>query len=838
MKKTGLTFFVILYSTLQLKAQTAELWGMTPDGGACSAGTIFKTDGNGNNHSVQKHFEKTDGKEPFYLTLCEADNGKLYGTTAFGGAFGAGVIFEYDPVTGTYTKKIDFDNNNLGSTPYGSLIKTGNGKLLGMTTYGAKNSRGSIYEYDPSTNTCVKKVDFMDTGSSHPEGTFMKASNGKMYGLTKGDWVFERGMLFEYDPVTAVCTKKFKFDAASGNVPVGSLMQTADGKLYGMTSLGGAFNKGVLFEFDLLTGIYKKKIDFNDSLGKLPKGSLMQASNGKLYGMTERGGASDAGVLFEFDPQTDAYLKKIDFDGKSQGGSPKGNLMQASNGKLYGMNCIGGNFRGGVLFEFDIATSAYAVRMNFNYQGATGACPQGTLMQASNGKLYGTTRLGGAGISNKGGVLFEYDPVSAFYIKKIDFNRSLSGCTPKGALTYASNGKFYGLTHNGGIHDLGVLFEYDAATLTFTKKIDLTDTLNGTHPSGTLLQADNGKLYGLTSEGGTHNAGVLFEYDPLTETYSKKIDFERKTLGMGLYGSLIQVNKDKLYGVSQLGGTADQGTLFEYNLATAVITKKIDFDSILTKGFQPCGTLLKASNGKLYGMTTWGGSTNKGIIFEYDPEGDVYQVAVNFNDSINGIFPQGSLIQATNGKLYGMTARGGLTNAGVLFEYDYQTGTYAKKIDFNGLASGSNPKGALLQASNGKLYGMTETGGVSGVGVLFEYDPATNIFFKKSDFNIKNGKGPLYGPLIEVPGSIGVTENDLFKNVHIFPNPAKGAVQIDLNGLKNVSVKLMNINGQVIQQQEKVNDRVHQLEINGPAGNYILELVSQGKPRYYKVIKK
>ena len=107
-------------------------------------------------------------------------------------------------------------------------------------------------------------------------------------------------------------------------------------------------------------------------------------------------------------------------------------------------------------------------------------------------------------------------------------------------------------------------------------------------------------------------------------------------------------------------------------------------------------------------------------------------------------------MQANNGKLYGMTSGGGTNNSGVLFEYDPETGIYTKKVNFDGTNTGSSPQGSLMQASNGKLYGMTSDGGTNYRGVIFEYNPETNTYTKKLDFNDTNGSRPEYTSLIEI----------------------------------------------------------------------------------------
>jgi uncharacterized repeat protein (TIGR03803 family) len=206
--------------------------------------------------------------------------------------------------------------------------------------------------------------------------------------------------------------------------------------------------------------------------------------------------------------------------------------------------------------------------------------------------------------------------------------------------------------------------------------------------------------------------------------------------------------------MTEQGGTSGLGVLFEYDPAGAgTFTKKVDFDGT-AKGSYPQGSLI-VSGGKLYGMTTSGGTSDLGVLFEYDPAGaGTFTKKVDFDGTAKGSYPAGSLI-VLGGKLYGMTADGGTGFSGVLFEYDLAgAGTFTKKVDFDGTAKGRNPRGSLM-VSGGKLYGMTYLGGTMDIGVLFEYDPAgAGTFTKKVDFDgTAKGSNPSFGNLVEYTAS-------------------------------------------------------------------------------------
>jgi uncharacterized repeat protein (TIGR03803 family) len=748
MKLKTTLFLLLSFLTTVTIAQTQELWGMTYSGGEYNTGTIFKTDINGDNHEVKQGWTKLEGESPFFSDLLHASNGKFYGLTKLGGANDLGVLFEWDPSNETYTKKIDFDGVTNGSSPYGSIMEASNGKFYAMTSAGGSNNLGVLFEWDPSSDTYTKKIDFDGANNgAAPQGSLMQADNGKLYGMTSTGGVNDQGVLFEWDPSNNTYSKKIDFDGVNnGYYPQGSLMQANNGKLYGMTGAGGSNNLGVLFEWDPSSDAYTKKLDFDGiNNGKSPSGSLMEASNGKLYGMTRQGGSNDEGVLFEWDLSNDTYVKKIDFDGWNIGGAPYGNLMEASNGKFYGMTYGGGMYFKGVLFEWNPSSDTYTKKLDFDGVN-NGARPFGSLMETNDGKLYGMCSQGGV---NDRGVLFEWNATNEMYTKKLDFAGAINGENPNGSLIEASNGKLYGTTRDGGAYGFGVLFEWNPSSDTYIKKLDFDGVNNGKYPYGGLMETSDGKLYGMTPNGGLNDGGVLFEWDPLNDVYIKKLDFDGANNGQSPNGSLMEASNGKLYGMTSFGGTNNLGVLFEWDPSNDSYLKKLDFDGA-NNGQTPYGSLTEASNGKFYGMTYSGGVNGVGVLFEWDPSNDTYMKKFEFDVGNNGYIPFGSLMKASNGKLYGMTLYGGSNDMGVLFEWDPSNDSYVKKLDFDGWNTGGEPYGNLMEASNGKFYGMTGFGGVYNLGVLFEWDPANDTYTKKLDYNGENGSYPRNGQLIEV----------------------------------------------------------------------------------------
>jgi uncharacterized repeat protein (TIGR03803 family) len=267
------------------------------------------------------------------------------------------------------------------------------------------------------------------------------------------------------------------------------------------------------------------------------------------------------------------------------------------------------------------------------------------------------------------------------------------GSFPNAGFCIAGNGKFYGMTPYGGKYSKGVLFEWDPVTNIYNKKLDFNGEENGSTPFGSLFQADNGKLYGMTYEGGADNYGVLFEWDPETDNYTKKHSFNGAVSGCNPSGSLIQAGNGKLYGMTRRGGLHGYGVIFEWDPATNIFSKLLDFNGT-GNGAYPHGSLILAANGKLYGMTSRGGEDEGGVLFEWDPATNIFSKILDFIVHGKGAYPYGSLIQAGNGRLYGMTSRGGENEGGVLFEWNLLTKTYTKKLDFQRY---DHPVGDLLE---------------------------------------------------------------------------------------------------------------------------------------------
>ncbi|MCH2046251.1 MAG: hypothetical protein MK212_19205, partial [Saprospiraceae bacterium] len=676
----------------------------------------------------------------FIYSSLQAQVTELWGLTRVGGSDNFGVIYKTNGDGSAAQLQHNFENLYPGQSPYGTPVLASNGKLYGMTSAGGANNIGILFEYDPALNEYKVKLDFDGTNlGSYPQGSLYKASNNKLYGMTSTGGSSNGGTLFEYDPIMDTIVVKVHFDGTSlGRTPFGSLMQANNGKIYGLTRNGGDNNLGVLFEYNITLDTCIKKIDFDGSnTGSYPYGKLIQSVNGLLYGTASAGGANGNGVLFEYNIWTEAFVKELDFDGTTNGASPYSHLSQASNNKLYGTTMYGGIHNQGTLFEYDPILNIFVKKVDFE-SNTLGQTPRSGLNEANNGMLYGMTSAGGA---NGKGTIYEYDINTSNIQKRLDFDGTSMGAAPYANLIAGPGNSLYGLTSAGGGNNYGLFFEYNFSSNTLTKKFSFESAGEGSTPNGSLIYANNNLLYGMTYFGGIDNLGVLFAFDPFTNTYEKKFDFDDIN-GASPSGNLLQASDGKLYGLTSEGGVNDLGVIFEYDIALDTYNKRYDFTGT-TDGESPRGTLIEAGNGKLYGLTSSGGLNDKGTLFEYDPVAGIFTKKIDFDGSNLGASPQGSLLLASNGKLYGLTASGGASNFGTLFEYDILSNTITKRVDFNGSNRGSYPYGSLIEAgTTGKLYGLAYFGGSSNRGALFEYDINTNTYAKKFDFNATSGSYP------------------------------------------------------------------------------------------------
>ncbi|MEO7127456.1 MAG: choice-of-anchor tandem repeat GloVer-containing protein, partial [Rhodoferax sp.] len=152
-----------------------------------------------------------------------------------------------------------------------------------------------------------------------------------------------------------------------------------------------------------------------------------------------------------------------------------------------------------------------------------------------------------------------------------------------------------------------------------------------------------------------------------------------------------------------------------------VQTLLYSFISGTVDGQYPLGTLIQASDGSLYGMTDSGGANGAGTVFKITTAGVETLLHSFANGTADAQNPYGSLIQGSDGNLYGMTVNGGANSAGTVVRIT-TAGVETLIYSFGAGSDGQYPYGSLIQGSDGSLYGMTQQGGANGAGTVFKID--------------------------------------------------------------------------------------------------------------------
>ncbi|MBS1544979.1 MAG: T9SS type A sorting domain-containing protein [Bacteroidetes bacterium] len=681
------------------------------------------------------------------VTVIGVRGQNLWGTVSSGLQDNKGALFKTASNGTGYAVQYQFKSEFPGSQPYNKLLLASNGKLYGTTSAGGTSGIGSLFQYDPGTGVLTTLAEFTTPEGSYAVSALTEVS-GVLYGMAYQGGANGFGTIFKYNSLTTGGTLStvYDFDNTNGSNPLGSLLYASNGKLYGVTSGGGTNTVGVFFELNPTGDVFSKKIDFTASTGSSPYCDLVEIS-GKVYGTTSAGGLNSNGVLFEVNLTGFGYADKYDFTGGSDGSAPLGGLI-ASGTVLTGTTSAGGANGGGVIFSFDLSNTTFTKLADFS--SSLGSYPQGSLLKASDNNIYGFTTSGGA---HSLGTFFKYS--GGIITNLQDMDATVIGYPYNGNAAIEVSGVLYTLQAYGGPFGNGGMYKYVLASPGYTKVFDFGGSLDGSNPQGSLTRGSQlNVLYGTTQFGGANGQGVFFEYNQNTSTYTKKGDFS-SALGFYPSGGVTEVTLTafptypRLYGLTQQGGTNGDGTIFEFSPQGDYFNKVFDFSSATT-GSNPVGNMVLASDGILYGVTKNGGASGVGTLFQFDANTYTYTKKADFNVT-NGSNPTGDLIQAANGKLYGLASGGGSSSAGTLFEYNIATGTLAKKIDFTG-PNGDTPYGGLTQATNGMLYGLTSSGG-GGVGVLFVYNPTKNVLVVKNQFSFTTTGSAPYGSLTEVaPG--------------------------------------------------------------------------------------
>ena len=324
--------------------------------------------------------------------------------------------------------------------------------------------------------------------------------------------------------------------------------------------------------------------------------------------------------------------------------------------------------------------------------------PQGSLVQASDGNLYGTTAFGT--VPSPGGTVFKISPSGQFTsLKKFIADKKgqfSDGDFPVGGLVEGNDGFLYGSTRMGGAHDAGVIFKISKSggfklLHSFCSAAQCAD---GANPTPRVLGND-GNLYGGTRSGAASNNGSIFRITPGGSLITLHA-LNNTTDGGPPNQALVQASDGNFYGVGGISPRGVIGSLFR-------VTPAGQFTDIHDMGHppdaDPNARLIQASDGLLYGATFYG------EVFQMSLSGSFQIVAPGNFDSILG-----GVTQASDGNLWGTHAGPLFQNADRLFE-DTVGGSNLLNVKFDCSINGGDPQG-VIQGADGKLYGVATVCGV------------------------------------------------------------------------------------------------------------------------------
>ncbi len=659
-----------------------------------------------------------------------------WGLTNRGGQNGGGTIYT-TTTAGAFTKRYDFQVN-AGQAPRCDLMQATGGLYYGVTAYGGDDNLGVLFRIDPSDNSYLPLRFFSTALGSYPEGGVAQASNGRLYGTCRNGGTNGLGTLYEYNISTAVLTKRVDMTTANGSGPRGRLVQAANGKFYGVTNAGGANSVGTVFEFDPATNAFAKRADLSSAIGSNPGSGLLIGADGLLYGTAEAGGANGQGTVYSFNTTTFAVAKVADLGG-ALGATPKAALVQLADGTLYGTASAGGTNSLGTIFRLTL--SPVAVTAVHHMETTSGATPLGRMTLGTDGMLHGLASAGGTGGY---GVYYRFDPATSTYTNLR--NLGSAAANPWGGLLEAPAGSFVGASNLGGTLGRGVLFRYTPTTNSYAAIVQIGGS-TGAYPTGKLTRAANGLFYGYTSAGGTADRGVLFSFDPVTSTYVRIHNFGGAFNGQVPVGTPVIIG-NMVYGACRNGGLNSLGVIFTYDLGTNTYTTRVNLNS--TTGMLPQAGMTRAPNGKLYGTLTEGGTSGVGAVYEYDPATNVFTVRKHLTPSDGGA-PKADMVVGSDGMLYGTVSELGAYEGGSVFRFNTSTNVYTRVGDLE-IEKGISPRGELVETTPGKFYGTTATSGTNSNGTIFSCNVNTGVVVNELNLTTAQGAGSEAGLILGSDG--------------------------------------------------------------------------------------
>ena len=472
------------------------------------------------------------------------------------------------------------------------------------------------------------------------------------------------------------------------------VIEGPDGKLYGATKNGGPNSRGVVFSVNAdgssFTVIYNAAA--NEAVQNAmpafgPDGKIYINISDKLYRIETNGSAAAVQAVL---PLNGAQIT-IDADGW-----------------IYAKGFDGSNW---FLYKIKTDGTGYTILRTFNTNTDGNLVYNNGLCVTSTGRLYGTCEYGGV---NSSGTFFSLKKDGTEFTVHKSFGTLGNGSQPASyGAPVQDNGKIFFLTKFGGTtYYKGKLFSFDTTSLVVTSlyEFPVSNTGPNCHP-----KTANGKLIGLNENG-------LYRID------EDGTNYQQLNTSAGEPELMYSAVSNQIFYIIK-GGAFKNGYLSKTDATAFTTTNLHDYGNV-PEGYNPAA-IFKAPDGKLYGFNENGGATGGGTIFKMNSDGTGFQNIYYFTGD-NGQRPVGKLLYASDGKLYGVCSRSGVSgssNNRLIFSVNTDGSNYTVLQVFTNAAADGAVIGDLTEGTGGNLFGATGSWG--------DISDEPSIIFKIN----KNGTG-------------------------------------------------------------------------------------------------
>jgi uncharacterized repeat protein (TIGR03803 family) len=710
-----------------------NLYGLTTTNSAGGEGTIFRMTTNGALTTLVS-FNVNAG---FSLgALVQGADGNFYGTTSDGGAYGNGAVFKMTP-DGMFTNLLSFNGSN-GADPYGGIRQGLDGNFYGTTAFGGSSGYGTVFAITPDgTLTTLGSI---PSAWGYPLAAPAQGVNGNLYGTTAFDGtgsgygeayvltIANQSLQITTPPrsQTAFLGQTVKLSVATlGSLPVSYEWQESSTNLTDAGNISGTSTRVLTFANITAANAGLYSVIVSNSFGSVtstpalltvtssvPVITLQPTNQTVFPGATAAfrvGAAGNFPLYYQWQLNGNNITDSTNIIGTTTTILTIANVSSVNIGTysvIVSNSLEWVSSTGAVL-----ALSKIMLTNLYSFSGGQDGANPNALVQGANGLFYGTTQNGG---TNGYGTIFQIQlTANGAPTNLYSFTGYGDGAFPVAGLVPGADGNFYGTASAGGTGGWGTVFKITPGG-TLGSLYSFTGMADGGFPYAELMQGTDGNFYGTTWGGGTqHGWGTVFEITPggiLNSLHS----FTGGADGGSPEATLVQGVDGRLYGTTSEGGTGS-GTVFAIS-TNGVLTNLYSFTGG-SDGGSPYAGVIQAGDRSLYGTTAYGGQYGNGAIFKITTNGALATL-YSFTGGSDGSSPYAALIQASDGNLYGTTAYGGgAYGDGTVFQIT-TNGALTTLISFNGV-NGANPQAPLVEGTDDNLYGVAQNGGPSNNGVIF-----------------------------------------------------------------------------------------------------------------------